>query len=127
VLFEPPRRFKAGPPKDFPEGVVDERFKQDYRVWIVNDRGEIYALIAVCTHLGCPPNWLEEQNKFKCPCHGSGFYRSGINFEGPAPRPLERAMVTIDPRDGQIVVDKSRVFRFEARQWGSPGAFIRVS
>ena len=40
---------------------------------------------AVCTHLGCTPNWLEAEQKFKCPCHGSGFYKDGINFEGPAP------------------------------------------
>ena len=33
------------------------------------------------TALGCTPNWLEAEFKFKCPCHGSGFYISGINFE----------------------------------------------
>ena len=38
------------------------------------------------------PNWLDGEQKFKCPCHGSGFYMTGVNFEGPAPRPLERAL-----------------------------------
>ena len=51
----------------------------------------------MCTHLGCTPNWLSEENKFKCPCHGSGYYMNGVNFEGPTPRPLERFAVTVDP------------------------------
>ena len=53
---------------------------------------------SVCTHLGCTPNWLEGEQKFKCPCHGSGFYKDGINFEGPAPRPLERYAIRIGRR-----------------------------
>ena len=60
----------------------------------------------MCTHLGCTPRWLVAENKFKCPCHGSGFHKNGINFEGPAPRPLERFKITL-AEDGQLVVDKS--------------------
>ena len=32
-----------------------------------------YALLVTCTHLGCTPNYLSAESKFKCPCHGSGF------------------------------------------------------
>jgi cytochrome b6-f complex iron-sulfur subunit len=124
VLFEPPTSFKAGNPADFAPGVVDTRFVDKYGVWIVNDQGRIYALIAICTHLGCPPAWLDTQNKFKCPCHGSGYYKSGVNFEGPTPRPLERARIFISPDDGQIVVDKSQKFQWELGQWEDPNAFI---
>lgn len=127
VLFEPPTRFKVGRPDDFPEGVVDERFKESRGVWIVNNDGQLYALIAICTHLGCPPNWLEAQNKFKCPCHGSGYYKSGVNFEGPTPRPLERAAISIDPQDGQLLVDKSRKFLWEAGQWEDPASYVRLT
>jgi cytochrome b6-f complex iron-sulfur subunit len=126
VLFEPPTSFKAGRPEDYQPGVVDTRLVDKYGVWIVNNGGRIYALIAICTHLGCPPAWLETQNKFKCPCHGSGYYKSGINFEGPTPRPLERAKVFISPDDGQIVVDKSQKFQYELGQWEDPNAFIPV-
>lgn len=127
VLYEPPTSFKVGIPEDFPLGVVDERFKEAYGVWVINDEGVLYSLIAICTHLGCPPAWLEAQNKFKCPCHGSGYYKNGINFEGPTPRPLERAKIVIDPDDGQIVIDKAQKYQWELGQWEDPDSFIDVA
>jgi len=122
VTFEPPQKFKVGFPTAFGIG-VSETYKSEYGVWICRNEEEIYALIAVCTHLGCTPNWLSGENKFKCPCHGSGFYMNGINFEGPAPRPLERAAIKIDD-DGQLLVDKDRKFLFEAGQWKDPASFV---
>ncbi len=124
VLYEPPTSFKVGPPSDFTPDAVDERYVESNGVFIVYDQHQIYALIAICTHLGCPPNWLEAQNKFKCPCHGSGYYRNGINFEGPTPRPLERAAISIDPDDGQIVVDKAQKYLWERGQWDDPNSFL---
>ena len=121
VLFEPPTVFKVGPPDELQIGEVDRRFKQSQKVWLVRDQEGIYALLAVCTHLGCTPNWLPADEKFKCPCHGSGFYKTGINFEGPAPRPLERVAIRLG-EDGQIVIDKSRTFQYEKDEWGRPGA-----
>jgi cytochrome b6-f complex iron-sulfur subunit len=88
-----------------------------------NGQDVIFALQSICTHLGCPPNWLAGEQKFKCPCHGSGFYISGINFEGPAPRPLERFKVTVAD-DGQILVDKSQKFQEELAQWSDPDSFL---
>jgi len=127
---EPPMSFKAGEPKDFPVGEVSERFKNDFGVWIVrlptSVGSEIFALSTVCTHLGCTPNWLQNEQKFKCPCHGSGFHKTGVNFEGPAPRPLERYRISIGG-DGQIVVDKSRKFQKELGQWNDPESFIVAS
>lgn len=123
VLTEPPSTFKAGFPDDFAIGVVDTRFKERYQVWIVRDEEKIYALSTICTHLGCTPNWLEAEAKFKCPCHGSGFYASGINFEGPAPRPLERVGVSL-AEDGQLLIDKARLFKFEAGQWEDQASFL---
>src|SRR5690348_12964827 len=109
VLSEPPSRIKVGFPDDYEEGKVVDRFK-DKHAWIVRNGGVIYALSTTCTHLGCTPNWLEREQKFKCPCHGSGFYITGVNFEGPAPRPLERWAIAIG-EDGQIVVDMGRKFQ----------------
>lgn len=126
VLFEPPQKFRAGHPEDYIIGEVNEKFKDEQRVWIVREKEGFYALIAICTHLGCTPRWLSAENKFKCPCHGSGFYRDGINFEGPAPRPLERAAITLAD-DGQILVDKTIKFRYELGEWGKPDSFLKYT
>jgi cytochrome b6-f complex iron-sulfur subunit len=126
VLFEPVQQFKAGFVGDYTVGEVDERWKDRFGIWVVRTEDIMYALITICTHLGCTPNWLPSQNKFKCPCHGSGYYKSGINFEGPAPRPLERARISIDPADGQIVIDKSVQFFQERGDWTNPDSFLQL-
>jgi cytochrome b6-f complex iron-sulfur subunit len=123
VLFEPPQTFKAGFPQEYIAGQVDNRFKESFGVFMVRSETQIYALKAVCTHLGCTPNWLEAEYKFKCPCHGSGFYITGINFEGPAPRPLERYRIVL-AEDGQILVDKTKIYREEKAEWQDPESFI---
>ena len=125
VLFEPPQSFKIGYPDDFENGKVDLRFKKKYNVWIVRDDEKIIALSTVCTHLGCTPNWLETERKFKCPCHGSGFRSSGINFEGPAPRPLERFKILLAD-DGQILIDKTKSFKYEKGEWNRIESYLKV-
>ena len=130
VLVEPPTRFKIGVPGDFPPETVITKFKAERGIWVVNTssyNGEqvIYALASVCTHLGCTPNWLEGEQKYKCPCHGSGFYKNGINFEGPAPRPLERVGLAL-ASDGMLEVDKGRKFQQEMGQWEDGASFVPV-
>ncbi len=129
VLAEPPSKFKVGFKEGFPSGKVETKYVAQYGVWVVNGdyngQQQIYALKTVCTHLGCTPNWLEAEQKFKCPCHGSGFYKDGINFEGPAPRPLERYAIRIAD-DGQVEIDKSRTFQEELGQWADGESFVTV-
>jgi cytochrome b6-f complex iron-sulfur subunit len=129
VLAEPPSRFKVGFKEGFPAGKVETKFVPQYGVWVVNGdfqgQQQIYALKTVCTHLGCTPNWLEAEQKFKCPCHGSGFYKDGVNFEGPAPRPLERYAIRISD-DGQLEIDKSKAFQEELGQWADPDSYVTV-
>jgi cytochrome b6-f complex iron-sulfur subunit len=129
ILIEPPSKFKVGFPGDFAPGSVETKFTAQFGVWLTNTEYEgqqqIVALKTVCTHLGCTPNWLEAEQKFKCPCHGSGFYKDGINFEGPAPRPLERYAIRLAD-DGQLEVDKSRIFQQEMGQWSDPASFVPV-
>ena len=125
VLFEPSPIFKAGKPEDYTVGEVSTKWVKDQRVWIVRNNEGIYVIFALCTHLGCTPRWLRTESKYKCPCHGSGFTKQGINFEGPAPRALERLKIALAP-DGQIVVDKSKKFLFEKGEWEKPEALLRV-
>ena len=128
ITYDPPSIFKIGRMEDYMPGQVDERWKKKYRIWVERDSMEkgagLFVIFARCTHLGCTPNWLEGQNKFKCPCHGSGFRRTGINFEGPAPRPLERCKVALAD-DGQVLVDISTRFR-NPKDWNKPDAYLTV-
>jgi len=126
VLFEPPTSFKAGFPNEYIVGEVSERWMKTQRVWIVRTEGEIYALLGICTHLGCTPRWLGPEGKFKCPCHGSGYTMDGVNFEGPTPRPLERVKIALAD-DGQIVVDTALRYRHELGQWQDPQSFLRYA
>jgi cytochrome b6-f complex iron-sulfur subunit len=129
TLFEPSSQFRIGFPSDFPLG-VDERFKQAYRIWVVRLPDKMFVIYGQCTHLGCTPNWVETENKFKCPCHGSGYDIEGRNFEGPAPRPMDRAKVELDA-EGQILVDVSKLYmcppggpcQFEA----DPNSYLVIS
>lgn len=129
VLMEPPTKFKVGFPAGYSPGQVEAKYKAQFGVWVVRweyeGESQIYALKSVCTHLGCTPNWLEGEQKFKCPCHGSGFYKDGVNFEGPAPRPLERYAIRVGD-DGQLEVDKSRKFMEEVGQWTDPNSYVSV-
>jgi len=107
TVFEPETRFRIGRPSDYAPG-VDERFKESRQIWVVRTADRLFAIRAKCTHLGCTPNWIGTENKFKCPCHGSGYDMEGNNFEGPAPRPMDRAGIELDA-EGQMVVDTGRL------------------
>jgi len=125
TLFEPATSFKIGYPADFGLG-VDTKFQQKYRIWVDRTPDRIFVIYARCTHLGCTPDWKPAENKFKCPCHGSGYDSEGVNFEGPAPRPMDRAKVEIAP-DGQILVDVSKLYQWPKGQpsaFNDPGAFL---
>lgn len=124
----PPTKIRVGNIGAYTEPGVYENFKPD-NIWLITleEEGEkrLVALNTVCTHLGCIPNWLAGAQIFKCPCHGSGFRGNGINFEGPAPRPLERFALSVDPA-GIVIVDKSTKFRQELGQWTNPDSFITL-
>lgn len=129
ALFEPSTVFKVGYPSDFQLGVSD-KFKQLARLYVVKEPTRIFCIFAKCTHLACTPDWKPAENKFKCPCHGSGYTPEGINFEGPAPRPMDRAHVELDAQ-GQIVVDTSRLYTWDRAHGGADhfddsGAYIPI-
>lgn len=117
-IQEPSTVFKIGFPSDYALG-VDTKWQQQYRIWVDKTSDRLFVIYAKCTHLGCTPDWKASENKFKCPCHGSGYDSEGVNFEGPAPRPMDRARVEIDP-EGQIVVDTNRLFKWPK---GEPSEF----
>ena len=127
TIFEPRTVFRIGAPTDFGIG-VDTKFQETRRIWVVRSTDRLFVIFARCTHLGCTPDWKQGEQKFKCPCHGSGYDPEGINYEGPAPRPMDRAKVELNA-EGQIVVDTSILFKEEkgkATQFNDEGAYIAV-
>jgi cytochrome b6-f complex iron-sulfur subunit len=127
TLFEPATSFKIGYPSDYDLG-VDTKWQQKYRIWVDRRPDRMFVIYARCTHLGCTPDWKPSENKFKCPCHGSGYDSEGVNFEGPAPRPMDRAHVELAP-DGQILVDVSRLYQWpkgQPSQFNEDGSYLPV-
>jgi cytochrome b6-f complex iron-sulfur subunit len=127
TLFEPNTVFKIGYPSDYALG-VDTKWQQKYRIWVDRTPDRLFVIYARCTHLGCTPDWKPSENKFKCPCHGSGYDSEGINFEGPAPRPMDRAKVELST-DGQIQVDVSKLYQWPKGQpthFNDPGAYLNI-
>lgn len=127
TLFEPSTVFKIGYPTDYGLGVT-EKWLQAYRIWVDRTPDRLFVIYARCTHLGCTPDWKAAENKFKCPCHGSGYDSEGVNFEGPAPRPMDRAHIELAP-DGQIQVDSSRLYHWpkgQRSEFDDAGAYLTV-
>ncbi len=86
-------------PKDF-----SQKYSYDVKKDSTNDAGklnqeilqnqDVFALVGVCTHLGCIPLWKPEGSDavkapyLHCPCHGGLYTPWGDNIGGPPPRPL---------------------------------------
>src|SRR5579864_727987 len=127
VLYEAPRSFKIGVPETFAQGMT---YLQDHRLFIGRDQRGLYAISAVCTHLGCTVKMMnlnqsrkvqvagksvEITQEFHCPCHGSKYYGDGTNYAGPAPRPLDWYRLEVSPNDGQLLVNTSEVVHHDFR------------
>ena len=98
-----PTKFTLGPPVAYAAGTVTA--VPEARAYIAHDELGLFAVSAVCTHLGCTVNRLGE--KYDCPCHGSQFNAGGFVLNGPARLPLERLELTLSP-EGLVVLDTTR-------------------
>lgn len=86
---------------------------------VTEDRNlERYGINSICTHLGCVVPWIQAENKFMCPCHGSQYDSKGKVLRGPAPLPL--ALQHADVNDDGVVIFrkwKETDFRTDASPW----------
>lgn len=57
-------------------------------VLVRRQSGDLVALSAVCTHLGCIVQWEKEKQDFICPCHAGHYSSEGAVISGPPPKPL---------------------------------------
>lgn len=128
ALYEPNTIVNIGYPTGFDSG-VNQQFLQSNRIWVLVEPGRLFVIFARCTHLGCTPDWLPQQNMFHCPCHGSEYDPEGINFAGPAPRPMDRCHVALLAND-TILVDTSRLYIQDPNaginHFDDPGAYVTV-
>lgn len=105
VLFEESSRVKLMRPEDLVPGTVTA--VPDRKLFVVRDEHGVYALSAVCTHLGCITNYEKASNRIFCPCHGSSYDAEGHVLGGPAPRSLPRVELTLE--QGVLVADTRKL------------------
>jgi cytochrome b6-f complex iron-sulfur subunit len=81
-----------------------------YSTSVVNGMKQGYvALYQRCVHLGCRVPWCQTSQWFECPCHGSKYSRVGEKKGGPAPRGLDRFVLSVS--GGQMSVDTSTIIQ----------------
>jgi len=103
VYSEESKKFKIGKIENFPVGTsrkIDEK-----NVFIFSDDNGLFAISAVCTHLGCIVS--PSEFGFQCPCHGSRYDEKGNVIGGPAPRPLEWYEINQEV-DGTLFIDAGK-------------------
>ncbi len=103
VHYEESKKFRIGKPENFPVGTIKKLEKE--KVHIFSDENGLYAITAICTHLGCIVALSD--NGFDCPCHGSKYNRDGKIIAGPAPRNLPWLEIS-ESEDGTLVVDAAK-------------------
>lgn len=111
VLPESSSRIKLGPLETFSQVTV--KAVPEHRLWVFRDEKGLYAISAICTHLGCIVSSVEEGGYF-CPCHGSRFDGKGKVVAGPAPKRLDYLSLFVSP-DGQLVVDRQQTVEQDVR------------
>jgi len=62
---------------------------------VIRTETGVFALSAVCTHLGCLVNWEPDARQIVCPCHAARFDLNGNVVGGPAPKPLQQIKASI--------------------------------
>jgi menaquinol-cytochrome c reductase iron-sulfur subunit len=51
--------------------------------------GKFKVLSSVCPHLGCAVRWIDNKDRFICPCHGGTFTATGVHVSGPPLRAMD--------------------------------------
>lgn len=95
--------FTFGTVSDLPSPDVAPANLPKVKLWMSNNPDGLLALYKVCVHLGCIYAWNDQEFKFICPCHGSQYQHDGTYISGPAPRSLDRFVITIEDENGTVL------------------------
>jgi cytochrome b6-f complex iron-sulfur subunit len=109
LAFEPPNSTQTILPLGKPDGypLNSLSYLAEARIYLGHDGGGLYAVDAVCPHLGCLVE-LGEKGGFICPCHDSRFDGGGQVQNGPATKGLRFLHLWLDPAEGQLFVDRTK-------------------
>lgn len=119
----------AGPIEDLLDQIVQDdgsiipAFLPDARAYVVPFQGDaggsqfddtviaggLTALFQRCVHLGCRVPFCEASQGFECPCHGSKYNFVGEYNAGPAPRNLDRFVVS--DVNGRLIIQTSKIIQ----------------
>jgi cytochrome b6-f complex iron-sulfur subunit len=116
LSYEPPSSVSNILPVGQPDSFLPNSFMYvaGARVYVGRDGNGLYAIDAVCTHLGCLVE-LAEEDGFVCPCHDSRFDAQGRPQAGPATKPLRYLHLWLDLEQGQLLVDRDSPVEATAR------------
>ncbi len=64
--------------------------------YLLNDSGDLRAISAICTHMGCRLKPLKGALGLRCLCHGSRFDAAGRVLSGIAPDPLPQIALRLE-------------------------------
>jgi cytochrome b6-f complex iron-sulfur subunit len=106
VLYEPSPIVNAGKPERYRADSVT--LDLNAGIYVVHEKEGLFALTAICAHLGCLTIWKPELGTISCPCHGSQFTREGMKTTGPATGPLPWLRMWLSD-EGDLIVDRSTV------------------
>jgi cytochrome b6-f complex iron-sulfur subunit len=102
---------KAGLIDEFPPGSVTDFPEGNFFLARAQDGGFL-AMYKRCPHLGCTVDWVEDKERFYCPCHASSFTIYGDHENNASPRALDTFPVSF--KDGAVVVDTTKVVKRES-------------
>jgi cytochrome b6-f complex iron-sulfur subunit len=104
-LYVPQGRFYLQP---YPQSAVPKaELVNSYKAILPGMEQGLVALYQKCVHLGCKVPWCQSSQWFECPCHGSRYNRVGEKKGGPAPRGLDRFVLSAS--GGNVIVDTGHV------------------
>lgn len=118
--------YTAGSVSDLPNTGAAPMNLPKVKLWLSNTDEGVVALYKVCTHLGCLYGWLDDQDKFRCPCHGSEFDKNGDYIKGPAPRSLDRFVLQVVNPDGEVIAETDPSTGEPVKLPEDPNAIVRI-